>query len=707
MTKTSTTYDEGRYTVKGVLGRGAHATVYEVYDNELQKLFALKVLNQTLAQSDLAEALFEKEVSSLNRFHHPSVVELKRSFRDTQTGAFCIVLERVPKAESLFDLIRSVEQGSSSPRSIAWCLDVLESIIDGLEKAHSKQVVHRDLNLKNILLGHDGDREFVKIVDFGIARLLDQFGTTHTSLTRIWTYPFVSPEHALNRDVRQSSDYFVFGLIAASLLTWQVPKQDHVLQAQDIEELLKPLSKYINDAYIKTQIHTLIVSLMNPEPLQRPIPAMVKRVFNEIKLEFTDRPELKLRVPRGVEDEIKTLDFDSVEAFFHDLNHSTMARYQTSQQEDQQNTIYFFGRSTWAATKSDKQSGDQEQLVLVKAGRNNPDEHRRRTRGASYCRYQLKVGFGNAYEAMNEIYKRTLQNNELKELERKKRDFFRSSSFILDTLEERAKNLTFLYENLDTETVSDAIRMTITGVTEFNSVTGQEAINSVDEALETLLNLDSESAFSARVEQQREKIIGRFLAFNPETRILTLRPTWNGKIPKDGYLTSVDAGALVSIRRQRAALNRFIKDDTVNPQLGNLILSPRENSRGLLPLVSLKQELEFEAEVQEIVEHALAAQDFYFIQGPPGTGKTTLIIELMAQILERDKRAKVLLTAQPNEAVNHAFEKFRKLTNNSYRDLLFTKGADELSSNYLGWGRNVIVKSKEALNKRGLLYREK
>lgn len=691
------TYDDGRYLIRGVLGHGAHATVYEAFDIELEERVALKVLNLTIAQPDLARALFDKEVESLSRFKHRVIVKLKRAFQDSQTGVFCIVLEQVPRAVPLLDLIRSVERGESSPQSVDWSLKALESLIEGLEQAHLKSVVHRDLNLKNILVGRDGDHTFVKLVDFGIAKLLDQFGVTHVSLPHFRTYPFVSPEQGLNRDVRAESDYFVFGLVAASLLTWQVPDHDHVLEPAEVRDLLGPLTQYVQDGHHAQQLSALIERLTDPDPKKRPRPATVKRVLHEVRLGLSRRPELKVRMPTGIQERIIASGFTSVDAFLNDLNQGTLARYRSAERNGKRSvTVYFFGRSAWALTTTDSKRGNEEQLVVVDAGKNDPDEHRRRSRGAPHCPYQLAEGVGNGYEAMNDIFNRTKESVGLRELEQRRRDFFKAASFVLSMLEQRARNITLLYENVNAQAVDDAIQVTVSGVSEGDAEGEHEVVRSVDEALDVLTNLDDSSRFTARVEQHRERTVGRFLAFNPETRVLTIRKQGRGSLPDTGYLSCVDHGTLTSIRRQRKALNRFIKDDTVNPRLGDLILNPKENSRGLKPLINLSQVLEPHDDVREIVEDALAARDFYFVQGPPGTGKTTLNVELMTQILARDKRARILSTAQPNEAIAHVFEKFRKHTGNKYRDLLLTKGSDELSSNFGSWVQTVAERSQKA-----------
>ena len=219
------TLNQGRYELKGIIGRGGNSEVWEAYDNEGDQIVAVKVLTENLHQQSIAEAMFDKEVAALKRVKHPTIIDLKHHFHDDRLGSYCLVLERVPNAMSLLELIQN-----EAPRGILWILETLEQVVEGLDKAHGKGVVHRDLSLNNILLGKRGDDESVKIVDFGVAKLLDTFGTSKLSLPQIWTYPFVSPEHTRNKNVRQESDRFVFGIVMASMLTWQIPQHDHLLE---------------------------------------------------------------------------------------------------------------------------------------------------------------------------------------------------------------------------------------------------------------------------------------------------------------------------------------------------------------------------------------------------------------------------------------------------------------------------------------------
>lgn len=182
ITPESHAYDQGRYRVLERIRSSAHATVYRVYDDEAEEQLALKVLNRQSPDSSIVKAMFDKEVESLTRFRHPAVVELKRHVTDPGTGELCLALELVPNAISLRELIESVERRESEPRELKWCPDVLSHLAEGMEKVHLKNIVHRDLNPNNVLVGRSAGREHVKLVDFGVAKLSDQFGVAGTSL---------------------------------------------------------------------------------------------------------------------------------------------------------------------------------------------------------------------------------------------------------------------------------------------------------------------------------------------------------------------------------------------------------------------------------------------------------------------------------------------------------------------------------------------
>lgn len=689
-------YDQGRYRVLERIRSSAHATLYRVYDDEAGDQLALKVLNRQYPDSGIVKAMFDKEVESLTRFRHPAVVELKRHFTDPSTGELCLALELVPNAISLRELIESVERRESEPRELKWCLNVLSHLAEGMEKVHLKNIVHRDLNPNNVLVGRSAGREYVKLVDFGIAKLIDQFGVPGTSLWQFRTYPFVSPEQSDNRALNVTSDLYTFGLLAVALLTWRMPTQDHLLERGEIEALMEPLQEVVTDPFYADRLKDLLQSLMSTEPSERPRPHTIRRVLQQVGTGMSERSDLGLIMYSGVKERMRLAGFRNADAFLNDLNQGTLARYQDVVRDGSRIVnVYFYGRSTWLLTSTDALGGNQEQLVAKDAGKFEPDELRRRARGAHPCRFKVQEGTSNAADLMNDLYDRQQQQLTTKEAEKRRRDYFKVAARVLDFEEERAKNLVVRYNHINANAYPDQLRFTVQGLLAPDPETFELRAVDDDDLTDALLNLDGDSKFVVS-RDKRDYPVGTFQAYLPETRTLVVRKQSAFTLASEGTLTYVDQGKLTAIRRQRGALSNFVKENAINPRLAELLLEPDLNSSGTRPPVVLKQPLKPAEQTARNVENALAAQDFFLIQGPPGTGKTTMIAELMMQILEKDPRARILLTAQPNEAVSHAFSKFRDNTNDAWRDLLLTRGSDELSTHLDAWKADVLQRSQAA-----------
>jgi serine/threonine-protein kinase len=130
-------------------------------------------------------------------------------------------------------------------------------------------------------------------------------------------------------------------------------------------------------------------------------------------------------------------------------------------------------------------------------------------------------------------------------------------------------------------------------------------------------------------------------------------------LAEQGYVTIDNAQIAVVLARQRDAMRRLRFGETVNPRLAEILSNiPKagltcDNAR---PIASWHQPFLDDSQ-KEAVRWALAAQDLFLIQGPPGTGKTSVISEIVLQILDRDPQARILLASQSNVAVNHAINK--------------------------------------------------
>jgi serine/threonine protein kinase len=152
---------EARYRVVGTLGTGGMGAVYEVERLSDGRRLALKV---ALEVRGLALARLAREAQIATRVHHPNVVSIVDA--DVAEGGYAyLVMERV-EGRSL----AACEEG----RPVAWCLEVLLQVLEGVKALHAQSIIHRDLKPSNILVSGDlTPRPQVKITDFGISRWLE------------------------------------------------------------------------------------------------------------------------------------------------------------------------------------------------------------------------------------------------------------------------------------------------------------------------------------------------------------------------------------------------------------------------------------------------------------------------------------------------------------------------------------------------------
>ena len=212
----------GRYVIHRLLGKGGMGAVYEAEHEELQRLVAVKVLLPRFVQDASAVARFFREARSAATIRHPGIVEVFDLGRDGEL-AF-IVMEKL-EGEELTDRIRYAER--LGPRFVT---EVGMEIADAISAAHDAGVIHRDLKPQNIFLAQQGsDREQVKVLDFGIAKLVDADFSAQP-LTRtgdfFGTPLYMSPEQLRGEKALDGrSDVYAMGVILYEALSGNPPYQ--------------------------------------------------------------------------------------------------------------------------------------------------------------------------------------------------------------------------------------------------------------------------------------------------------------------------------------------------------------------------------------------------------------------------------------------------------------------------------------------------
>jgi tetratricopeptide (TPR) repeat protein/predicted Ser/Thr protein kinase len=196
----------GRYQVVSQIGHGGMGALYLAWDPTLERKVAIKVLIQDNAE--LRER-FSREARSAARLRHRHIVTMYDV--GEYDGQPFMAMEYV-EGETLADMIRK-----RKPLSTVRKLQLAEEIADGLAYAHKAGVIHRDVKPANVMVDLSGA---AKILDFGIARLVESAGMTQAG-TPIGTLNYMSPEQLAGRKVDQRSDIFSFGALVYELFSYR------------------------------------------------------------------------------------------------------------------------------------------------------------------------------------------------------------------------------------------------------------------------------------------------------------------------------------------------------------------------------------------------------------------------------------------------------------------------------------------------------
>jgi len=209
-----------RYRVIRKLGEGGMGSVYLAEHVVIEKKFALKVLAPELARRSDLVARFLQEARSASRIGHENVIDIM-DFGQSPDGLVYIAMEFLD-GKDLGEIVRS--KGAMEWKEAR---DIVLQICRALRAAHDKGIVHRDMKPENIfLIQREGQPHFVKILDFGIAKVmgLDPNGPRLTRTGMIFGTPeYMAPEQAEGKDTDHRADIYAVGCIMYHLITGQTP----------------------------------------------------------------------------------------------------------------------------------------------------------------------------------------------------------------------------------------------------------------------------------------------------------------------------------------------------------------------------------------------------------------------------------------------------------------------------------------------------
>ena len=222
------------YKILEKLGEGGMGVVYKAEDIKLDRIVALKFLPKHLLCDNEAKIRFEHEAKAASALDHPNIATI---YAIDEAEGECFISMAYIEGNSLKELIKE------KTFTIEEVLNITIQIAEGLNAAHKKGIVHRDIKSDNIMLTHE---KLVKIMDFGLAKLKGATKLTTTGST-LGTLAYMSTEQAQGIEVDERSDIFSFGVVLYEMITGQLPfKGEHeaAIIYSIINETPEPLTRY-------------------------------------------------------------------------------------------------------------------------------------------------------------------------------------------------------------------------------------------------------------------------------------------------------------------------------------------------------------------------------------------------------------------------------------------------------------------------------
>lgn len=276
-----------RYRLEIKVGEGAMGWVFLAEHTEIGKKFAVKVLRPSLCRLPEAVSRFRREARAASQIGSKHIVDIT-DFGTTDTGAAFYVMEHLPGK----DLATVLKENKRLP----WprVKGILEQLCDALQAAHDEGITHRDVKPANFFLvdGQPDGADFIKVLDFGIARLASPKDSIVTQTGVVMGTPdFMAPEQAQGRHVDHRADIYSLGAAAYSMLTGRPPfvgKNEYDVIYKQLNDEAEPPSQVAKDAQIPKWVDALVLKAMRKDPDER-FPTM--RDFAKALEEPTAQPQ--------------------------------------------------------------------------------------------------------------------------------------------------------------------------------------------------------------------------------------------------------------------------------------------------------------------------------------------------------------------------------------------------------------------------------
>jgi serine/threonine protein kinase len=265
---------DGRYRILEQLGSGGMGGVYLAEQLNLGRQIALKVLHHDAASDPIARERFVREARAVCHLKHPNLVVYYDFGTESETGRLYLAMEHL-QGRSLASLT-----SQTTPIPIDRVTHIIDQLCGALAVAHRGGVIHRDMKPGNVMLvRRENDKDFVKLIDFGISRVLkgsETPGQSEMDLTQtgvlIGTTAYLAPEYIRNQVVDERVDIYALGIITYELIAGRRPFE----AADQIQMLMKhihdapiPFDQLADGRNVPANVSSVVLKALEKEPEQR------------------------------------------------------------------------------------------------------------------------------------------------------------------------------------------------------------------------------------------------------------------------------------------------------------------------------------------------------------------------------------------------------------------------------------------------------
>lgn len=267
------THLDGKYQILKKIGEGGMGSVYIANQEPIDRKVAVKVLLSKLAEDEIAVKRFEQEARAISKMQHPNTVTIYDFGRvedhEEDTERLFIVMEYL-KGFTLTQVLRQ-EGAIPGPRASR----ILRQVCASLADAHGAGIIHRDLKPDNIFLSEiGGEKDWVKVLDFGVAKLADsESAGTLTQTGMIFGTPkYMSPEQAEGKPIDYRADIYALGVVLYELLTGKPPFVSDTpvgLLLKHISEPPRPFREAAADRDVDPRLEQVVMRALEKHPDRR------------------------------------------------------------------------------------------------------------------------------------------------------------------------------------------------------------------------------------------------------------------------------------------------------------------------------------------------------------------------------------------------------------------------------------------------------